>query len=75
MDLFLQVSEYTDITDSMIDKYIGDAECCNSGRWRLQDIDNNGRINLITDTKTGHELGVPVTFNWEWNGSKFIAQF
>jgi len=68
-------SEYTDITDSMIDKYIGDAECCNSGRWRLQDIDNNGRINLITDTKTGHELGVPVTFNWEWNGSKFIAQF
>jgi hypothetical protein len=68
-------SEYVDKTTSMIEKSFDDLECCAPfSKFRLQDIDNNGSINLIRDEKIGPS-GVGPIFNWEWNGSKFIAQF
>ena len=42
--------------------------------FRLQDIDGNGSVNLIRDSKTSPYGEGPI-FDWEWNGSKFIAQF
>jgi len=42
-------------------------------RLRLQDIDNNGSIDLFRDIKDGGNG--PYALRWEWNGSKFIAQF
>lgn len=68
-------SEFVDKTASMIEKSFDDLECCAPfSKFRLQDIDNNGSINLIRDEKIG-PFGFGPIFNWEWNGSKFIAQF
>jgi len=44
------------------------------GRFRMQDIDNDGSINLIRDYYYGHE-GHDGPWDWEWNGSKLIPQF
>jgi len=68
-------SEFVDKTASMIEKSFDDLECCAPfSKFRLQDIDNNGSVNLIRDEKIG-PFGFGPIFNWEWNGSKFIAQF
>ena len=59
----------------MIEKSFDDLECCAPfSRFRLQDIDGNGSVNLIRDSKTSPYGEGPI-FDWEWNGSKFIAQF
>ena len=42
-------------------------------RIRLQDIDNNGSIDLFRDIKDASNG--PYALRWEWNGSKFIPQF
>jgi len=68
-------SEFVDKTASMIEKSFDDLECCAPfSRFRLQDIDGNGSVNLIRDSKTSPYGEGPI-FDWEWNGSKFIAQF
>ena len=68
-------SEFVDKTVSMIEKNFDDLECCAPfSRFRLQDIDGNGSVNLIRDSKTSPYGEGPI-FDWEWNGSKFIPQF
>ena len=65
---------YVDATDNFIEGYAFDGEGDDPAfRIRLQDIDNNGRIDLFRDSKyasNGYDA-----MRWEWNGSKFIPQF
>lgn len=55
------------IVDSIIDN-----TKANNLRWpvwiRVQDVDNNGKIDIISNDKGNLGLGFP---HWEWNGSKF----
>ncbi len=44
------------------------------GRFRMQDIDKDGSINLIRYYYYGHESH-DGPWDWEWNGSKLIPQF
>jgi hypothetical protein len=43
-------------------------------RFRVQDINNDGTLDLFRETKTDL-YGLDPEFRWEWNGSKFIPQF
>ena len=62
---------FQDVTQNFIENYSQQKAIY---RIRLQDIDNNGKIDLINDFK--ESSGFPVyALRWEWNGSKFIAQF
>ena len=43
-------------------------------RFRVQDINNDGALDLFRETKTDL-YGRDPEFRWEWNGTKFIPQF
>jgi len=65
---------YFDATDNFIEGYAFDGPGDDPMfRIRLQDIDNNGKMDLFRDIKyasNGYD-----EMRWEWNGSKFIPQF
>jgi len=65
---------YEDATSNFIEGYAWDGPDDDPiFRLRLQDIDNNGRIDLFRDSK--HASNGYDAMRWEWNGSKFIPQF
>ena len=66
---------YEDKTSQFIENFYVDTPGEDDVLWRLrlQDIDNNGSIDLFRDIKDGGNG--PYALRWEWNGSKFIPQF
>lgn len=63
-----QGTDFIDVTDSYFDVFQG-AE--NSMVWiRVQDIDNNGSVDLFENDK--YHFDTTQIFRWEWNGSSFI---
>jgi len=65
---------YVDATSNFIEGYAWDGPDDDPiFRLRLQDIDNNGKIDLFRDSK--HSSNGYDAMRWEWNGSKFSPLF
>jgi hypothetical protein len=78
-DYFFQIAShngdfnFTDKTNEFMERSYGSHQGGFS-RFRVQDIDKDGTLDLFRETKTDL-YGLDPEFRWEWNGSKFIPQF
>ena len=65
-------SEFIDRTEEFMDIYEN-----RNGQWivwlRIEDIDNDGEIELFDDDPTNQGSGEDLI--WDWNGSQFIKRF